>query len=104
MTIPWELITTMVVAVFASTGFWNLVISIYNKRTKKQSDETKLLLGVAHNMIFDKCEKYTKRGSITPAELDDLLYLYTPYEAFGGNGTAKLMVEQLKKNVPVIQD
>ena len=91
-----EPIITIILAVFASTGFWSLITTIYNKKASKQSAETKLLLGVAHNIIFDKCEKYLKRGSITPEELEDLLYIYTPYVDSGGNGTAKLMVEQVR--------
>lgn len=102
MTIPWEFLSTIIVAVFASTGFWTLVSNIYNKRSNQQSAETKLLLGVAHNMIFDKCERYLRRGWVTPEELDDLIYIYTPYSDAGGNGTARLMVERVKQ-LPVRQ-
>lgn len=96
MHVTYDVLTTIVLAVFASTGFWTLVTTIYNKRSSKQSAETKLLLGVAHHIIFDKCEKYLQRGSITPEELEDLLYIYTPYVESGGNGTAKMMVEQVR--------
>lgn len=102
MHIPWEILTTLIVAVFASTGFWQLIVTIYNKHANKQSDETKLLLGVAHHIIFDKCEKYLRRGWITPEELEDLIYIYTPYLSSGGNGTAKLMVERTEQ-LPVKQ-
>lgn len=102
MIIPWEFLSTIIVAVFASTGFWTLVTNIYNKRSSQHSAETKLLLGVAHNMIFDKCERYLRRGWVTPEELDDLIYIYTPYSDTGGNGTAKLMVERVKQ-MPVKQ-
>ena len=91
-----ETLTTIILAVFASTGFWSLITAVFNKWSSKQSAETKLLLGVAHNLIFDKCEKYLKRGNITPEELEDLLYIYTPYKDSGGNGTAQLMVEQVR--------
>ena len=97
MTIPWEFVSTIVVAIFASTGFWTLITNIYNKRSNQQSAETKLLLGVAHNMIFDKCERYLRRGWVTPEELDDLIYMFTPYSASGGNGTAKLMFDRVKQ-------
>lgn len=102
MIIPLETISTIIVAVFASTGFWTLITNIYNNKSNKQSAETKLLLGVAHNIIFDKCERYLRRGWVTPEELEDLLYIYTPYSSSGGNGTAKLMVERVEK-LPVKQ-
>ena len=97
MHVPWEILTTLIIAIFASTGFWQLIVTIYNRRTSKQSAETKLLLGVAHNIIFEKCEKYLRRGWVCPEELDDLIYIYTPYSDSGGNGTARLLVERVKQ-------
>lgn len=92
-----EIISAVFVAIFASTGFWQFVINYYNKKSSKKSAETRLLLGLAHNVIFDKCEKYLERGSISTMEYDDLLYVYEPYVESGGNGTGTQLFEQVKK-------
>lgn len=97
MHIPWEILSTIIVSIFASTGFWTLLTNIYNKKSTEQTAETKLLLGVAHHIIFDKCERHLQKGFITTEELEDLIYIYTPYIESGGNGTAKLMVERVEK-------
>ena len=94
---PLDVILAVVVAVFASTGFWQFILNVYNKKSQKKSSETRLLLGLAHNVIFDKCEKYLARGYITTMEYDDLLYVYEPYNESGGNGTGTQLFEQVKK-------
>ncbi len=93
----WEFISVIVGAAFASTGFWTLVTNIYNRHSDKQSAETRLLLGLAHNVIFNMCERYLERGYITPMEYDDLLFIYQAYEQSGGNGTGKILFDRVSK-------
>lgn len=93
----WETIWPIIAAIFASTGFWQLISNIYNTRSKKKSTELQLLIGLAHNAIFEKCERYIERGYITSLEYDDLLYIYTPYKEKGGNGTGARLMERVEK-------
>lgn len=87
---------TVLVTVFASTGFWSLITAIYNARSKAKSAETELLLGLAHDRIFEQCKDILKRGDMTEAEYDNLRHLFDPYKKLGGNGTAEKLMQQVE--------
>ena len=90
---------TIIGAVIASSGFWTFVIS----KKDKKSARNQLLLGLGHDRIIHLCMKYLERGWITSDELEDLeKYLYVPYRAMGGNGTAQRLVEAVGK-LPIKQ-
>lgn len=82
-------IVIAIIAIFASTGFWQFVIAVWQSTKKSQSDLEKAVIAMLHDKIFDKAERYLKRGGITIKELDNLRCLYTPYSGLGGNGTGE---------------
>ena len=88
-----QIVVPIVAAIFASTGFWQYM----SDRKKKRSAETELLIGLAHDRIYDLCERYIERGYITTSEYDNLMYLYRPYSRCGGNGTATKLIEAVDK-------
>lgn len=91
---------TIVVAVFASTGFWSWV----QRRSERKDARTKMLLGLAHDRILSLCEEYLRRGCISRAEYENLdKYLYKPYIELGGNGTVKHMKAQVD-NLPSVKE
>ena len=93
----YEALVTIIVAVFASTGFWSWVQS----RGRNKSDDSKLLMGLAYSEIIERSESYLARGWISTDEYHELHhYLYEPYERKGGNGTAKRLVDQVAKLPP----
>ena len=80
-------------AVLGSNGLWSWIQS----RGTAKSAKDRMLLGLGHAEIFRLTEKYLRRGGITKEELEDLdKYLYKPYEALGGDGTASSMVEKCR--------
>lgn len=87
------IVVPIVVAIFASNGFWQYM----QNRKKAKSAETELLLGLAHDRIYDLCEKYIARGYVTTSEYDNLMYLYRPYHKCGGNGTGEKLIEKVDK-------
>lgn len=87
---------TVLVTVFASTGFWSLITAIYNARIKAKSAETELLLGLAHDRIYELCKEILKTGDMTEQEYDNLRHLYDPYVKLGGNGTAEKLMQQVE--------
>ena len=92
-----EVIVAIVVAVFASTGFWTFINTIYTNRTNKKSVERKALLGLLHERLIEKCEEYIKAGKITLQEYEDLRkYIYDPYRDLGGNGTGEDWFSKVK--------
>nr|DAU72732.1 MAG TPA: holin protein [Caudoviricetes sp.] len=56
------------------------------------------MLGLAHDRIVNLCMIYLDRGYILKDEYDDLVkYLIKPYSAFGGNGLAEKLFEEVKE-------
>ena len=47
------------------------------------------------------CEKYIEQGWVSTDDYENLeRYLYKPYKAMGGNGTAEKLMDQVKKLPP----
>ena len=93
---PWvqQIVVPLAVAVLTSSGLWALV----SKRADKNDVERKLLVGLAHDRIIHLRMAYLTRGYITQDEYENLNdYLYQPYEKMGGNGSAKRVMEEVRK-------
>ena len=93
---PWmkEVLLPIVLAVLASNGLWALI----GKRRDKNDVERNMLVGLAHDRIIHLGMVYVTRGYITQDEYENLNdYLYQPYEKMGGNGSAKRVMEEVKK-------
>lgn len=89
-----EIIIALIAAVFGSTGFWSWL----NTRSRKKSNEARLIMGLAYSEIIRRSETYIQRGFIATDEYNELShYLYDPYKAMGGNGTAEKLIEEVKK-------
>ena len=93
---PWvqQIVVPIAVAVLTSSGLWALV----SKRADKNDAERKMLVGLAHDRITHLGMEYLTRGYITQDEYENLNdYLYQPYEKMGGNGSAKRIMEEVRK-------
>ena len=89
-----DIIVTLVVAIFGSTGFWTWLIN----RNKKKSATSRLLLGIAYSEIIRRCDHYIKAGHIDIDEYNELnRYLFEPYAEMGGDGTAQKLMDEVKK-------
>lgn len=81
-------------AVLTSSGLWAVVA----RRADKGDAERKMLVGLAHDRIVHLGMVYIDRGYITQDEYGNLNdYLYAPYEKMGGNGSAKRVMEEVRK-------
>jgi hypothetical protein len=93
-----EIVIAIICSVFASTGFWAFVTAIMQNCEKKVSAEGKMLRGLAHDRICNLGEEYIKQGYISKDDYENLHdYLFLPYEELGGNGTAKRIMDEVKK-------
>ena len=93
---PWvqQIVVPLAVAALTSSGLWALV----SKRADKNDAERKMLVGLAHDRITHLGMAYLTRGYITQDEYENLNdYLYQPYEKMGGNGSAKRIMEEVRK-------
>ena len=91
-------LTQIILAVFASTGFWALIQAIVIKLMDRRSAERAALLGLLHERLVEQCESYLDRGYATEGEIRDLEeYIYTPYRNLGGNGTGEKMFNETRE-------
>jgi hypothetical protein len=88
-----QVVITAVAAVLASSGYWTYRISVM----KKESGDSRLLKGIAHDRIQGLAFSYIKRGWITPEELENLNCMYLPYLDVGGNGLVKRLMDEVTR-------
>ena len=89
-----QVIITLIVAVFGSTGFWTWL----TQRNRNKTDESRLLMGLAYSEIIRRSEAYIRRGWIGTDEFNELdRYLFQPYQSMGGNGTASKLMEEVRR-------
>lgn len=89
-----EALVTILVSVLASSGVWAVVMKVMDKKDVR----TQMLIGLGHDRIMYLGMSYIQRGWVTRDEYENLVdYLYKPYELMGGNGSAKRVVEEVKK-------
>lgn len=87
-----EMAVTIFGSVMASSGLWAFIVKIQEKKDIK----SRMLLGLGHDKIIYLCKCYLKRGYITVDEYENLHdYLYLPYKAMGGNGTAEKLMKEV---------
>ena len=89
-----QTIVPVIVGVLTSSGFW----AYMQKRNDTKDIKTKMLIGLGHDRIVYLGMKYIERGWVTKDEFENLNdYLYKPYEDMGGNGSAKRIMDEVKK-------
>ena len=89
-----QIAVPLVAAVLTSSGLWAGVA----RRVDRGGAERKMLVGLAHDRIVHLGMVYVDRGSITQDEYENLHdYLYAPYEKMGGNGSAKRVMEEVRR-------
>lgn len=91
-------VLTIVTVVFASTGFWQYVTMRWERKHNSRTNDQKLLMGLAYKTIIDLCHHYIAIGEIADDEYKELnQYLFQPYKAKGGNGTAARLIAEVEK-------
>lgn len=95
---------SIVLASLTSSGFMSLVLYFIQRKEKnkdkeeaKESAQSKMLLGLAHDRILHITKDIIRRGAITTREKSNLRYLYLPYKALGGNGDCEIAYETCQK-------
>lgn len=90
-------IVTFLCAVLASGGLW----SYLSARADKKDNKTMMLIGLGHDRIISLGMGYIERGWVTQDEYENLYeYLYKPYKALGGNGSAERVMKAVQ-NLPI---
>jgi len=93
-------VVTLLVAVFASTGFWSLVqyvIGIIKEKKGGNSAEKNLLIALSHDRILTLSKEAIVNGYISQDDYNNLAQMTEPYFEAGGNHLAKKMWEEVQK-------
>lgn len=74
-------------------------LAAWLRSRKKDADASgQMLRGLGHDRITYLGEAYCKRGNISHNEYENLHdYLFVPYKALGGNGTAERVMNEVEK-------
>lgn len=95
--------TELLLAIFASTGFWTVMNTIIQNvfTKKKDSDKTIELLkeadiAILHDKIYRECKAALRDGEISADDYHNIDCLVKPYFALGGNGTGKKLWEDIQ--------
>ena len=94
----------IIVAIFASTGFWAVVNtaiqSVINNR-KKEDETMKLLkeadVALLHDKIYRECSKALRDGEISADAYHNISCLVNPYFKLGGNGTGRKLWDDVQE-------
>lgn len=100
-----SIILAVISGIFSSSGLWAfLMASRERKVSAKKDSEDKIenianaIRGFGHDKILYLGQSYLDRGYITATEYDNLInYIWIPYDKLEGNGTAKKVIEEVKK-------
>lgn len=89
-----QLALTSLVTLGASSGFW----AFLQHKDKERAATTKLLMGMAYDVITTRGISHIQRGSVTKDEYEELLkYFYVPYKELGGNGVAERVIKDVER-------
>lgn len=87
----------IILAIFASTGFWAFVTTMIQRHDTSKNARDKIILGLAHDRICELAKEYILEGEVSQSDYESLHdYLYAPYKELGGNGTAEKLMNEVK--------
>ena len=92
-----DYIVPIAVALLGS-GLWTALFDYLKGKRNKKTAEQEMILGLGHDVLCNKIQRYLDRGWISISELEDLdTYLFQPYKRMGGNSTGDRLYAELVK-------
>lgn len=89
-----SIVITATAAILASTGFW----SYLEVKDTATSARVNLLKGIGYYALNQSALQKLEEGYITPEQYTEMYrYLYEPYIALGGNGSAERLMELVSR-------
>lgn len=93
-----------ILVALVGSGVWTFLIELIKLRSENTSAEKKMLLGLGHDVLYQRLSHYIERGYIELSELDNVEYVFRPYLGLGGNGTIKVLYDEVCKLPHTPQD
>lgn len=99
----------ILIAIFASTGFWTVINTIIQGVMNKRKDSEKTIellrdadVALLHDKIYRECKTALRDGQISSDDYHNIDCLVKPYFALGGNGTGKKLWEDVQE-IPIVE-
>lgn len=92
-----QTIVGIVIAIFASTGFWQVVLYKVQKRDKKITATERALMYLLRNDLISRCDFWLDKESIPINEWTSLIEENDIYHELGGDGDLKERMEALEE-------
>lgn len=96
-------VIALLIAVFGSMGFWEMLRWLISSRKKKQTAEQEALLSISQYLLYPELEKIYFRGCVGYDEFEMIAGLYNAYHRLGGNGTTERRFQQIDE-LPRVHD
>ena len=89
-----SVVLTIFTSILMSSGLWAFITKISDRKDVRNQ----MLVGLAHDRIMCLGMRYIEQGWISRDEYENLNdQLYIPYEKLGGNGSAKRIMEEVRR-------
>lgn len=88
-----SVIITLCVTLIGTSGFWSLVLYLFQRKDREKTLINESLLALLHDRVYGECVRILRNGEVTQDEYDNLLHLYEPYRDLGGNGVCERMMK-----------
>lgn len=82
-------ISTIILAVFASTGFWSFISQIITSHKKKRTPQEQMIMAIGRDRLLFLSKAYMKAGFIPDDEYDNFKLMGEAYIALDGNTSVK---------------
>lgn len=82
-------ITSIVLAIFASSGLWTLIQHVYDNHKKKKTPQEQMIMAIGRDRILFLSKTYMKMGYIPDDEFDNFKLMGEAYIAMDGNTSVK---------------
>lgn len=92
-----ELLVGIVVAVFASTGFWQLVLYKAQSKDKKKTATERALMYLLRQDLIGRCDYWLDKDHIPINEWTSMVAENEIYHELGGNGDMRERMEALEE-------
>ena len=97
-----ETLTAVIVAVFASSGFWALITTVYTRKQDEKAHKRgdidiikAALLSVLYDKLYERSMRLLRVGQTTVEDRENIHQLLTPYEQLGGDGLIHDLVDRV---------
>lgn len=97
-----ETVLGIVLAVFASGGFWAFITAVYTRKQDEKAHKRgdidiikAALLSVLYDKIYERSMRLLRVGQTTVEDRENVHQMLTPYEQLGGDGLIHDLVDRV---------